>query len=212
MISQRAPALGVLSALLAGALALLLAPLALGPSYDWTIHTTSESAAQATSGAWVARTGFVAFAVAVGALVLRPTWELAARVFHSVFAICMVGVSIYSSKSWDPLVPFDATEDLLHSIAATVMGFAFAAGVVSVLVRRTSDWRDGAFDVLAVVASVTIPLAMTVNGWPHGLLQRAMFGIAMVWYGREALHRSRPIDPEDHGPYPASDTLATLKP
>ena len=45
--------------LLAGAiLALGLAPLAMPDSYSWIELGTSESAAQGTDGAWVARTGF----------------------------------------------------------------------------------------------------------------------------------------------------------
>jgi hypothetical protein len=45
----------------------------------------------------------------------------------------MLAAAVNSSRSWDQTVPFDRVEDLLHSFAATTMGFAFALGVFAVL-------------------------------------------------------------------------------
>jgi hypothetical protein len=41
--------------------------------------------------------------------------------------------------------------------------------------------------VVAIVASVVIPLAMSASTDVTGALQRAMFAIAYLWYGREAV-------------------------
>jgi hypothetical protein len=90
----------------------------------------------------------------------------------------------------EPGVPFDQTEDLLHSVAATGMGIAFAIGVVLVTMRRpVPTLVTRPFDIAAIAASALIPLGM--SAWPHaaGLLQRCMFTIAYLWYGGEALRR-----------------------
>jgi hypothetical protein len=176
----------VLLVLSVGALA--LAPALMPGSYSWIEHTTSEAAAQGVSGAWLARAGFVLLgsAVVVLAVVSRTRWPLAGTFLHGAFGVLMVTAAVFSARSWERAAPFDETEDLLHSIAASTMGLAFAAGVVIVLVARRST-GVGLLGPLAVVASMAIPLAMTA--WPEGsgALQRLMFAIAYLWYGREAL-------------------------
>lgn len=173
----------VLLVLSAGAL--LLAPLAIDHSYSWTRHTTSESAGQAVEGAWVARAGFVLFGLAVlwlvqSGVLARGRWS---RITHSTFAVSMLCVAAFSSRSWQTTVPHDRVEDTLHSVAATTMGFAFAFGVVATALDRR--WR--AFDLVAVVASVVLPMGMAMAPSRAGLLQRVMFLVAYLWFGREAL-------------------------
>jgi hypothetical protein len=103
----------------------------------------------------------------------------------------MYGTAAYSHRPWLPGVPFDSFEDLLHSVTATTMGTAFAVGVVLVSSRRPNTARlDRTVDGVALLASVAIPLAMSQDTGYPGLLQRCMFLIAYVWYGRETLHRA----------------------
>lgn len=168
---------------------LACAPLALDDSYSVLRHTTSESAGQGVHGAWVARTGFVLFglAVVIVARARRAQWRASGVAPHLLFAACMVAVATYSSRPWDD-VPFDRTEDLLHSAGASIMGFAFATGVLIAWFRRRrhipGQWT---LDAVALAASVVLPLAMLTFGSVEGALQRAMFAIAALWYGREAL-------------------------
>lgn len=176
----------VLLAMLAlSAAALALAPLAVADDYSWLAHTTSESAGQGTSGAWLARSGFVLFGLAVGAIAYRrrASWGAAATAAQTAFAILLLMAADFSSRTWDPAASFDQTEDALHSVAATAMGFAFVIAVLLVLARRTRlDWRRS-LDLVAIAAATLLPLAMLA--WPDvdGLVQRGMFAIAYIWYG-----------------------------
>jgi hypothetical protein len=192
---------GVLACLAASAAALAVAPTLMPTSYSWVAHTTSESAAQGVPGAWLARLGFVTFGFAVLAIAgfARHLWGPLAARLHGVFGMLMVAAASFSARSWEPGVPFDAVEDVLHSVAATAMGFAFAFGVVAVAWRV---WRAGGglrwLDITAVTASVVLPLAMV--GWEQfaGALQRAIFIVAYVWYAIEALRAQRaPAPPPD---------------
>ncbi len=148
------------------------------------------------------RAGFVLFGLAViwiGHL-RRHEWRQPATAFHVTFGICMFGVAANSLRSWEPNATYDATEDLLHSIAATVMGFAFAFGVATAALRlKPEGVRFRFFDAVAVASSVILPISMSLNGSIDGALQRAMFFIAYLWYGREALLASSqpPVD-ADH--------------
>ncbi len=184
--------LGLVAGLGAAMLLLALAPLALPASYSWVELGTSESAAQGVPGAWVARTGFVAFGLSVlGIAVLRHTaWRPAATALHGLFGVSMMMVAVYSHAPWEPGVPYVAQEDLLHSVAASVVGFAFIAGVLVTLVSRrprTAIALTG--DVTALVVAAAVPLFMDSGIW--GVLQRLMFLTAASWYAAEAW-RGRP--------------------
>ena len=177
-------------ALAASAIALALAPTVLAPSYSWVENTTSESGGQGVDGAWLARLGFVLFGLAVlwVAHLRQERWQQPATALHVLFGVCMMGVAAFSLRSWEPNSIYDPTEDMLHSVAATVMGFAFAFGVFAVGVRRRSGGqRVRVLDVVAVAASVVLPIWMGIDGSIDGVLQRLMFAIAYLWYGREAL-------------------------
>ncbi len=175
--------------------ALVAAPLALPASYDWVEHTTSESGAQGLEGAWLARLGFVLFGLAVLAVAGRMAhrWGQRATALHRVFGVCMVGAAAFSSRSWESNVRYDTTEDFLHSVVATVMGFAFAFGVLAVaLIGRERGGRPRLLDGIAVAATVVLPIAMTVDEPRAGLFQRLMFAIAYAWYARETLAVGHP--------------------
>ena len=154
-------------------------------SYSVIEHTTSESGAQGVPGAWLARLGFVLFGFAVVAITRRSwgRWKQPGTSLHLLFALCMLLVAVFSARSWDPVLAYDVTEDAMHSVAATAMGFAFALGVVAVAMRRR--WRVS--DVVAVAASVVLPLGMALYEPVSGVLQRTMFVIAYLWYGSEAI-------------------------
>jgi hypothetical protein len=179
----------VLAALGASAISLALAPLLMPASYSWLEHTTSESAAQGIDGAWLARGGLAAFGVAVLVLaaLARPRWGTVGTTLHTAFGALLVATAVFSTRPWEPELPFSALEDLLHSVAATAMGFAFAGGVAVVAFRRrrrSGRWspRDGA----AVAAAVVLPLGMAGAEEFAGALQRLMFLVAYVWYASEA--------------------------
>ena len=175
--------------LIVSALALLLAPLMMPDSYSWLRHTTSESAAQGITGAWLARLGFLLLGLTVIWLAerLSDSWSLPVRLLHRAFGLFMVGAAVFSSKPWLPNLPYDPIEDALHSFTATAMGLAFAIGVGLRLWQREQGRLGCILDVAAIVASVAIPLAMSALPEWDGLLQRGMFTIAYIWYGSELL-------------------------
>jgi hypothetical protein len=185
---DRSARVGAVVLIAVAAACLLAAPALMPEGYDPLRHTTSESAAQGLEGAWLARLGFLAFGFAV--LVIASAsrwWSPAARLAHALFGVSMVATASFASRSWDPSVPFVRSEDLLHSVAATAMGFAFAAGVAAVALRRHRAGRAVGGDALAIAASILLPLAMAAFGDWRGLAQRVMFAVAFAWYAARAL-------------------------
>lgn len=186
--------------LVLSAVALAVAPLTMPDFYSWMANTTSESAAQGLPWGWVARTGFVLFGVAVLWLVveMRTRWGPWGVALHGAFGVLMLAAASFSNRPIETRVPVDAFEDSLHSLAATLMGFAFVGGVIVVTTRRKPRVIR-VLDLVAVGASVAIPLGMVI--WPGaaGLFQRAMFLIAYAWYLLETWD-SDPTSSEVHGP------------
>ena len=166
---------------------LAVAPLWLPSSYSWVEHGTSESAAQGVDGAWVARSGFIVFGVAVVWLVqLRSRlWGWPGTILHLAFGVGMFGVAAFAARPWDEAARYVESEDLLHSVAATVVGIGFIAGVVAVMVsRQLPSVRAAVPDLAALAVAVVVPMTMSTGVW--GILQRLMFLTAACWYGREA--------------------------
>jgi hypothetical protein len=189
---------GALAGLVVSMLSIGLAPYLVPDSYSWIEHTISESAAQGIEGAWLARLGFLLFGLSVLTLAqfAGQGWGRWGILFHGAFGVFMVATAAFSHRPWELGVPYDRTEDLLHSITATGMGFAFAFGVVAVLLRRRDGERFArAFDIVAIAASIVIPLGMTATDDFTGLIQRLMFVIAYVWYGVEAIRCMRSVVP-----------------
>ncbi len=186
-----APDRVAVAALGLSALALALAPLGMPDTYSWFRHTTSESAAQGVSGAWVARLGFLLFGLAVSWISLyRPgSVSVLSRFALGAFGVFMVATAAFSTRPWWPDAAFDPMEDLLHSITATTMGFAFAIGLAARAFKRRDDRVGLVLDVLGIVASVGLPLGMSLLPDWAGLLQRLMFAVAYVWFIVDALRR-----------------------
>jgi hypothetical protein len=180
--------------LVLSAMAISMAPLAMPEGYSWVSNAVSESAAQAQRNAWVGRTGFLLFGLAVLALAgfARERWGSAGTILFTGFGVLMLGTAAFSHKPWQAGVPFDEFEDLLHSITATGMGLSFAVGVVVIAlgrVRPTLATRG--FDLVAIAASVILPMGMANLPTLAGLLQRVMFLVAYVWFALEAARLSR---------------------
>lgn len=174
----------IVVSLVASALCLALAPLILPDGYSVAEHTTSEAAAQATEGAWLARTGFLLFGLGVLCLsAVKRGWPALARVLHGAFGLFLIAAGVYSHRPYLDGVDFDRVEDTLHSVAATGMGFAFAIGVLVVGWLRIPRWKIA--DGVALVAAGAIPVAMMTTAGFDGLLQRGMFLVAYLWYASE---------------------------
>jgi hypothetical protein len=163
------------------AVTMLVGPMAAPDEFDWLRHTTSEQAGQGVAGAWIMRTGFVAYGAGV---MLSTLFSLGRRPFVRAplffFGAGLIAAAIWSNASILPAYPSDLSEDWRHSVASGLVGLAFAlaaAGRLFVL----GGWRWDVIAWVGLVASVVIPILM-FNVLPglSGLLQRAMFAISMV--------------------------------
>jgi hypothetical protein len=189
--------LGV-AAVIGSAVALGLAPLLLPPGYSVVTHSVSEAAAQATSGAWLARSGLAVLGAAAlllaGPASRGSRW---ARPSLVCFGGSLLAAAIWSHSPWLPQPPADPVEDLLHSVASGVVGLGFVSALLAMTVRppdRSVRWLS----LIALLVSIVVPLLMAIDESRAGLWQRLMFGTAMVWLIVAATHGA-PRDDASHG-------------
>ena len=193
-LSSKTARILIPSLLIISAILIFTAPLAMPDDYSFISNVISESAAQRVEGAWIARLGFILFGLAVmwQSIALRRQWAAGAYWCHLAFATFMISTAAFSHKPWLESIPYDEVEDLLHSFTATAMGFAFSFGVLFRLLQRKIDERNKKlFDILALVIATVIPLVGSYVPSIGGLVQRALFTIAYIWYGSEALNKAK---------------------
>ncbi|MDH3684408.1 MAG: DUF998 domain-containing protein [Acidimicrobiia bacterium] len=191
--APRRAALGITALLVAALVAFAFAPMLLPESYSWVEHGISESAAQGIDGAWLARGGLILYGLAVVWLVgiRHSTWGPLATALFAVFGASMFGVAAFAAKPWEEDAVFVESEDMLHSAFAGSAGFAFVAGILTLIVaRRHRSVRAAIPDWVAFLVAAIVPLTASASIW--GALQRLMFFTAAVWYAREAW-RAKPV-------------------
>ncbi|WP_286830869.1 MULTISPECIES: DUF998 domain-containing protein [Kordiimonas] len=166
---------------MAAAIAMLVAPFFMAGDYSNIHNAVSELGAQNTSNSWVMNLGFVLFGIGVGvdASMRLKSAPIVGAAFL-IYGIAMVLVGIFSHKPIDPLLPYDAFEDDLHSLFATVVGTTFSVGTLSqafcerAMARRTAC-------VAAALSAVILPLCMLQFPDVQGVPQRFMFVISFFW-------------------------------
>lgn len=159
----------------------LLTPFLSDPSYDWQRHTLSQLGGQGMPGAAVMNLGFALLGISVTAATVL-SWGRAPLTEYAllVFGLGFVGAALCSTGHIDPSAPLSQRQDMLHSVFAMLIGFAFAAATLSRLIGpqgALSDWISW----LGLIASVALPLAMANMPEQQGLLQRIMFAISLIW-------------------------------
>jgi uncharacterized protein (DUF486 family) len=166
-------------------LAVTLGPLVSDPDYSSLAHTTSELAGQAMPNAWIMRLGFMTFGLCT---TLAAALRLRDRPYTAVpliaFGMAMVTAAFWSNAPIDRSVAHSIREDEIHSIAASLMGFAFACACVARL-WMSALWLKDPLTWLALAASICLPLGMVAFPALDGGLQRVMFVISFIWIVRE---------------------------
>ncbi|MDZ7627712.1 MAG: DUF998 domain-containing protein [Parvularculaceae bacterium] len=179
----------VASGITAFMLAAFIGPFMSHPAYSSVSHSVSELAGQNMPNAWIMRTGFVAFG---GATMIAALSRLRADPAVSS-TLCVFGAAMIAAAVWSHL-PIAAAgggermENDLHSVAASVMGVAFASACAARLwTQRTHHRAQAQIDWLSaagLVIAIGVPLLMLQFPAVAGVLQRGMFLFSFVWVFR----------------------------
>ena len=180
----------IITLLALSAFLLAIAPLFMPEGYSWRIHTISESAAQGLHNAWIARLGLACYGLATLVLARKAkgTWPPVTRYLIGLFSVCLFLSAIFSHRPWLPDTPASNREDLLHSIAAGVMGTAFCFAVAwRLFTREQAEKGARVFDLVVVLVAILVSIFLGVSSDANGVAQRTMFICSYIWFAREAL-------------------------
>jgi len=160
------------------ALAIVCGPWYTEPGYDWVRHSISELAGQDTANAWVMRIGLAALglAAATAFVVHRSRFNI----FFFLFGISILLTAVFPHRPFVLDRAYSETLDRLHSLFATlggfaaVLAFAFEAGRPGPVVKRL---------VAGLLAALYTGLSAAMFQWPdfQGALQRVIFGTFIIW-------------------------------
>ncbi|MBX3098389.1 MAG: DUF998 domain-containing protein [Salinibacterium sp.] len=193
-VDSRSLAIVALIGLGGGLLGLGTAPVVMPEDYSWVTNSISESGAQQLPGAWLARSGFLLFGLGavLTAIVRARVWRWGAVYLLAAFGVLLICCAAFSTRQWVSDAPFDPTENVLHSLAATVMGFCYGIGVLLVVILdRTMMPAQRVLGYVAVTSSVVLPISVGLVPSLGGVLQRLMFAIAFAWFIIEAVRGRR---------------------
>ncbi len=160
------------------AIAIVGGPWYTDPGYDWLRHSVSELAGQSTANAWIMRAGLAA--LGVSAMVAFATLRERFNVFFLVFGLCIALSAAFPHRPFVPGIAYSQTLDDLHSLFASlggfaaVLAFAFTAGRPGPLGPRLSA------GILALLYTA-LPAAMFAFPDFQGLFQRIIFATFIAW-------------------------------
>ena len=172
------------SAVLVGVLlitvAIVLGPLYTASGYSIATNLVSELGAQHMPNAWIMNAGFIAFGVGVTVSAARRAraTPFTAGMFL-VFGMAMALAGVFSHQPLDRSTHYDELAARLHSLCATVAGFAFTIGAFA---QSLHEREERCWACWVAAASATgLPLLMLADPSHVGLTQRLMFVVTFLW-------------------------------
>lgn len=150
-------------------------------SYSIIKNTTSHLGAQNAPNAWIMNVTFIL----LGVCCLLEAWLHLGKfwlhkILLSVFGLGLVFTGIFQHAPILSYVIFDATQDKLHSIFATIVGFSFTFfAFSSAFIEKTLKHRI--LDI--AVAFVVTALSLLIFYLPEysGIWQRVLFIFSFTW-------------------------------
>lgn len=149
--------------------------------YSVLKNTTSHLGAQNAPYAWVMNVVFFmlgAVCILEGWLHLNRFWFQ--KLILTVFGLGLILTGIFQHAPINPGIPFNALEDSLHSVMATVVGFSFtilAFSAIFIAKSHISRFLALFSGCMAVIFSV---LMFSLTDFT-GILQRLMFIFSFAW-------------------------------
>ena len=150
-------------------------------SYSILKNTTSQLGGQKTPNSWIMNAVFIGLGLSsVLSTLPRLNGFILHKVLITIFGISLFMTAFYSHAPIVQDIPYDAKEDQIHSLLATMTGFSFTAFAVSMaFILRESRQK-----IMAVsIATVDTFLSVVMFDWTEytGLCQRAIFILSFAW-------------------------------
>jgi len=158
--------------------------------YSMVTHTTSQLAAQHAPNAWVMNLTFILLgttSILDGWKRLKNYWFQ--KITISIFGFALVLTAFFQHAPIDPNLAFDMQEDHLHSLFASITGFAFTFFAVSCAFIEPTKLRKTLAFFIGVLATLLSLLIFNMPAYA-GIWQRLIFISSFAWLILFFQHRS----------------------
>jgi len=149
--------------------------------YSILSNTTSHLGAQDTPNAWIMNSTFILLglaSIAEGFKTLKPYPFHKVSIF--IFGLALILTAIFQHSPVSGSTFHDVHQDKLHSIFATLTGFAFTVFAISTEFIL-ADKKDKILALVVALVAIIIPILMLNYPDYAGLWQRFMFIAAFGW-------------------------------
>jgi hypothetical membrane protein len=157
------------------------------PGYIWTRNTISELVSQGHNQKWIMQVGFIGFGLLLtGALAWRSS--ILGRVNSPDIPILLYGLSIlvtgiFCAAPFDNSLSHSVKEAEIHSLFATIAGFALVVGIVWHLIV-SPDKRSFHLVFILLVTGISILFGLAESGElpiGKGIIQRSLYLVSFTW-------------------------------
>jgi len=149
--------------------------------YSIIKNTTSQLGAQLTPNAWLMNIVFIG----LGAASIVTGWRwLPIYWFHrivlTIFGVSLILASFFRHVPLDLTLPFDAKEDSMHSLFASLTGFSFTIFAVATAYIQKPVFDRVLAATIGVTATLLSILMFYLPDWA-GIWQRLIFMMSFGW-------------------------------
>ena len=164
-------------------LVILIAHIYVPEPYNWMHNTISELASQGYRNKWIMQLGFIGFGIllSVGAIT-NFRQEGKYRLRHLPLVIYALGIlmaGIFCTRPFVDGIPYSEVEARLHSIFASIAGFALSAAMLMYFLTDHSRRRILHAISLLLVLSLSISFGLASSY--AGIVQRILYLVGFIW-------------------------------
>ncbi len=157
------------------------------PGYVWTRHTISELASQGHANKWIMQTGFIGFGLLLAGGLAWKFFTLG-RINYPDLLIMVYGLAIlitgiFCAAPIDSSLSFSANDARLHSLFATIAGFALVGGILWYLII-SPDKRGVHLTFLVLITGISMLFGLSESGTipiGKGIIQRGLYLVSFIW-------------------------------
>jgi hypothetical membrane protein len=164
-------------------LVILIAHIFVPEPYNWIHNTISELASQGYPNKWIMQIGFIGFGVLLSiGTITNFRQEGKYRFRHLPLVIYALGIlmaGIFCTRPFVDGIPYSEVEARLHSIFASIAGFALS--VAMLLYFLTDHSRRRILHAISLLLVLGLSISFGSASSYAGIVQRILYLVGFIW-------------------------------
>jgi len=164
-------------------LVILTAHIFVPEPYNWMHNTISELASQGYRNKWIMQVGFIGFGILLSIGVfqnIRVEENYRFRqILLVIYAVGILLAGIFCTRPFVDGIPYSEVEARLHSIFASIAGFALSAAML--LYFLTDHSRRRILHAISLVLVLGLSISFGLASSYAGIVQRILYLVGFIW-------------------------------